>query len=150
MGHFVESSQLHLLKGGHDWVPKQCRLPRRKLWLAHIPTNRFGIWLIVLFPPKVWCLILVDLIISIAGLILFSGPGGVGVYLLSLGLHSFTLTFPGSFWGLDSFFHSRHLCGSAPAGRPDVEIGCSEGVTKLFIFISEVVSQSFKNPVLLS
>ena len=61
--------------------------------MANIPTNRFGIWLI-----------LVDLIISIAGLIIFSGPGGVGVYLLSLGLHSFTLTFPGSFWGLDSFF----------------------------------------------
>ena len=54
--------------------------------MANIPTNRFGIWLI-----------LVDLIISIAGLILFSGPGGVGVYLLSLGLHRFTLTFPGVF-----------------------------------------------------
>ena len=45
--------KLHLLKGGHDWVPKQCRLPGRKFWLADIPTNRFGIWLIVLFPPKV-------------------------------------------------------------------------------------------------
>ena len=35
--------QLLLLKGGHDWVPKQCRLPGRKFWLADIPTNRFGI-----------------------------------------------------------------------------------------------------------